>query len=149
MIKAILTDFSRVIIFANADVPSLNRHHRELKETDNYRFFDYFFLNYSLLQRLEQISHTIPVYIATTGALHELAEVKSHLGMIKQAFTGLAKSDPGTYTDIARQLKLKPEEILYIDDSATPVASAKAAGLVAVRYTDNASLFAELDRLLR
>jgi HAD superfamily hydrolase (TIGR01509 family) len=149
MIKAVLTDFSRVIIMSNTDVPSLNRHHRELKTTDDYRFFEHFFLNYSLLERLEKISHTIPVYIATTGALHELAEVKSHLGMITDSFTGLAKSDPGSYTDIAKLLKLKPEEILYIDDSATPIASATAAGLVAIRYTDNATLFAELDHYLR
>src|SRR5215469_767851 len=108
MIKAILIDFSRVIIFANAEVPSLNRHHRELKETDNYRFFDYFFLNHSLLERLEEISKTVPIYIATSGALHELAEVKSQLGMIKKAFTEIAKTDPNSYRDIARELKLKP-----------------------------------------
>lgn len=148
MIKAILTDFSRVIIFANSEVPSLNRHHRDLKSTDNYRFSDHFFLNYSLLERLEQISRTIPIYIATSGALHELTEVKSHLGMVTKAFTELAKSDPDSFTSLARQLKLKPSEILYVDDSATAVAAASAAGLLSVHYTDNASLFAEFDRAL-
>lgn len=148
MIKAILTDFSRVIIFANAEVPSLNRHHRELKGTDNYRFYDHFFLNNSLLERLEQLSHKFPIYIATSGALHELAEVKSHLGMVTKAFTELPKSDPDSFRHIALELKLKPSEILFIDDSATPVAAATAAGLTTIRYTDNASLFAELDRQL-
>ena len=149
MIKAILTDFSRVIIFANADVPSLNRHHRELKGTNDYRFYDHFFLNHSLLERLEQISHSIPVYIATSGALHELDEVKSHLGMITQSFTELAKSNPDSFRHIARQLKLNPDEILYIDDSATPVIAATTAGLIAIRYADNATLFADLDHYLR
>jgi FMN phosphatase YigB (HAD superfamily) len=148
MIRALLSDFSRVLVSATITVPSLNRHHRELKSTPDYRFSDHFFLNDRLLAYYEELSATIPIYIATTGALHELAEVKPHLSMVTKVFTGLAKSDPATYTDLAAALSLLPREIIFIDDQLVNVTAAHEAGLHAIQYTDNATVISEVSRLL-
>jgi len=55
-ISALVIDFSRVLIFANADVSSLNRHHAELEAHPGYRVLDHFQLNVELLEYLRELS---------------------------------------------------------------------------------------------
>jgi HAD superfamily hydrolase (TIGR01509 family) len=153
--KVLIVDFSRVLIFPVADgIESLNKHHETLSDDPTYKLFDYFWLNHELLDYLEKISKSIPVYIFTDGKLHELPEVTPHL---KDIFTekhtveslGLNKKQPESYITLAAHIGVKPEEIIFIDDKAANVAAAETAGVSAVQFTSNENLLTELDKTFK
>jgi hypothetical protein len=84
--KALVMDFSPVLMFAKSpDVPSLNAHHKQLSAQPGYQLYDHFVLNTELLDYLARLSAQVPIYIFTTGALHEHPLVKPHLA---RAITG-------------------------------------------------------------
>lgn len=53
---------------------------------------------------------------------------------------GLNKKDPQGYKIIAEKLGVKPNEILFIDDSIENVKAAQNAGLQAVQFVSNKQL---------
>lgn len=57
---------------------------------------------------------------------------------------GVAKPDPRIFGILHRRLGHALEGVFFVDDSAGNVAAARAAGMDAVRFTDSASLRAEL-----
>jgi putative hydrolase of the HAD superfamily len=61
---------------------------------------------------------------------------------------GLAKPDPAYFRAIVDRLGTEPDEVLFLDDRDDNVAGARAAGLVAEVFTENAGA-KELNRILR
>jgi putative hydrolase of the HAD superfamily len=61
---------------------------------------------------------------------------------------GVAKPDPAIYLEACRRLDVRPEEAVFLDDVPAAVEGARAAGLSAVRYLDNAQAIAEVEALL-
>jgi epoxide hydrolase-like predicted phosphatase len=61
---------------------------------------------------------------------------------------GMSKPDPRIYALACTRLGVRPEEIVFLDDSEMCAAGAREAGMHAVRYTGNAQAIAEIDRLL-
>jgi putative hydrolase of the HAD superfamily len=57
---------------------------------------------------------------------------------------GLAKPDRAIYTHSAEGLGFPPENILFIDDRATNVDGALAAGMQAILYTTQKAFLAEM-----
>jgi HAD superfamily hydrolase (TIGR01509 family) len=148
--KVLIVDFSRVLIFPVAEgVDSLNKHHESLSKDPAYKLFDHFWLNHELLDYLEKVSKSMPVYIFTDGKLHELPEVIPHL---KDIFTekhtveslSLNKKQPESYLALAKRFGVKPEEMVFVDDKAANVAAAEQAGVVAIHYTNNENLLSKL-----
>ena len=150
-IKALILDFSRVLIFANADVPSLNRHHNDLQaQIPGYHVLDHFRLNLELLDYLKQLSVRIPLYIFSDGKLHTLPEIAKPLeGIFKKIVTasevGYKKSQPEAFLALAYRLGYAPSELLFIDDQATNIFAAKVAGFVTHQYTTNTELIGLLN----
>jgi hypothetical protein len=69
--KALIVDFSRVLIFANDEqVASLNEHHRRLSAEPGYSLFDHFRLNHELLGYLGRLKDRVPLYIFTINILY-------------------------------------------------------------------------------
>ena len=155
MIKALLFDFSRVLLFSRDEsyTGSLNEKHKSLSQENTYNLLDHFVLNDELLKYLDQIKEKVPLYIFTTDIIQDDPALKVKIDPIfKQIFSanklGLSKQDPSSYQKLAVQISLPPEEILFIDDQAANVEIAKQAGLEAIQYQNNQQLTTKLDQIL-
>jgi epoxide hydrolase-like predicted phosphatase len=61
---------------------------------------------------------------------------------------GMNKPDPRIYTLLCSRLDVAPEETVFVDDTDECVAGARAAGIHAIRYQDNAQVIGEIEKLL-
>lgn len=160
MLKAIISDSSRTLVFPKdkSITGSLNSYYLEVKERAlsgseaNFDVFDYFEVNTKLLEFISSL--TVAKYVFTTGA-HiqndpQIAEIyEDHFEKVfREDFAdGLKKTDPQTFTTIARKLGFKPEEIIYIDDSEVNISAAQSAGYQTVKVGPNGEVVAELEQL--
>lgn len=71
----------------------------------------------------------------------EALGISQHLaGLITLDDVAAGKPDPEPYLAASRVLGLDPEQILAVEDSETGLASARAAGLLAVHYDSDAKI---------
>jgi HAD superfamily hydrolase (TIGR01509 family) len=151
--KALIIDFSRVLVFAkDPNVESLNRHHEELAQAPGYEFYEHFNLNRELLEFLAGLKDRMPMYIFTDGRLHVLPEVAVYLrdifrGAQTVESVGVSKKDPEAYRQLVRQLGLEPDDVVFVDDKPAHVEAARTAGLQGVVYRDNAQVMEALAKL--
>ena len=152
MIKAILSDFARVILLPKDKnyQGRLDVLEEEMKrKLKNYNVFDYFELNHELLDFFQTIKNKIPLYIYTSGSNYETPGIYEKLTPIFNDFLysvalGKNKTDPDSYTFLAKKFQQSPEEIFFIDDDLKNIEAAQKAGLQTHWYKDNKSLLAEL-----
>lgn len=144
MIKALLFDFSRTLLFPKDKTYTggLNDLHKKIQENPNYNFLESFELNKGLLDYLETVKNKFDLYIFTSESIQEDPAIKDDLAKIfTKIFSatemGLSKKDPKAYEFIAKELNLIPNEILFIDDSSENLEAAKIAGLQTLQYKDN------------
>lgn len=62
--------------------------------------------------------------------------------------TGLVKPDPAAYELAARRLGVVPADCLFVDDLEVNCAAARAAGMAAVRFEENAATIARIESFL-
>ena len=144
MIKALVSDFSRVIL-SPADknyAGGLNLLHKELSAKGDYDFCKFFQLNQDLLAFYKTIGGQINVFVFTSEYVQEHPALQPKMeGIFKGVFSaarlGLKKTKSETYKIIADKIDLKPEEILYIDDKQANLDAAKEAGLAVILYESN------------
>lgn len=81
MIKAIVSDFSRVLLFPKDKTyqDSLNILHKELSQKPNYNVLDYFELNIKLLDFYKSLKDKTPVYIFSSDAIQDASEFQPYL----------------------------------------------------------------------
>lgn len=145
MIKALVSDFSRVLLFPvdkNYTEGNLNILHRTLSEQGAYDFWSYFRLNTELLDFYKGIAKTLPVYMFTTDIIQEHPALQEHLhGVFREVFSanrlGKKKSESSSYAWIAEHIGVPVEQVLYIDDLASHVDAARKASMMSIRYTSN------------
>lgn len=154
MIKAIIFDFSRVILHPLDQnyIGGLNELHRNLKNNRDYSPIKHFYLNQELLDYLAQMKNKYLLFILTKGYLQNEPEFKPSLDSIfKQIFSseqlGVSKEDSSTFKKLAEEIQAKPEEILFIDDSLKNIEAAKQSSFKTVHYLGNDQLFKELKNL--
>ncbi len=58
---------------------------------------------------------------------------------------GLAKPDPRIFALTCQRLGLAPAEIIFVDDHQPNIAAARAYGLHAIHFTDNAQVIAAIE----
>lgn len=153
MIKAIIFDFSRTLLFPkNKDYSGgLNSLYRDLMQNPDFNFFDHFELNSELLNYLKGVKDKVDLYIFTSEGIQDDPAVKNKIdGIFKKVFSamqlGMSKKDPSTYKFIAESIAHNPEQILFIDDSVENISAAKASGLKVIEYKDN-SVIGEITSL--
>ena len=61
---------------------------------------------------------------------------------------GMSKPDPGIYALACARLKVRPEEMVFLDDTDVCVAGAREAGIHAVHYRDNTQAIEEIEKLI-
>jgi FMN phosphatase YigB (HAD superfamily) len=150
MMKAVISDFSRVLLFPKDDsfhsgLNALNN--RLLSENPNYDFWQYFKVNNELLDYYKSLN--IPVYIFTSETVQDHPAIKTLLGSIfKDVFSakelGLNKKESKSYKYLAQITGHNPNEILYIDDNHDNFSAAEKAGFKAILFKSNDDV---IDRL--
>ena len=151
MIKAIIFDFSRVILFPKekAYQGGLNPRHDELSKRPGYSFFDHFELNDELLKVIKDMKKRFDVYVFTTGHIQNVPEVRQEIeGVFKKVISAeeipFGKKDPQSYLYVLDHFGLKPNEVLYIDDTVGNIEVANKAGISTIHFTDNDTLMRDL-----
>lgn len=147
MIKALLFDFSRTLLFPK-DIKypgELNALHRKSAQDPNYDFLANFELNEELLDFLEHLKDRYKLYIFTSGTIQNAPEIKDRVAAVfEKIFSAeemmVSKKEPESYKKIAARLGLPAEDILFVDDLPGNIQAANIAGLVTVQYKDNKSL---------
>lgn len=153
MIKALLFDFSRVLLFPRTELPveSLNGLHRKLSQNADYKFFEHFRLNEELMEILEKLQSQYPLFLFTSETIQEAPELAESLKIFQKIYSGLRmnlnKKDVESYKKIASDIGVKEEEIVFVDDSPENIEAAREAGMNVVHYQDNIQLVDSLKLL--
>ena len=154
MIKAFLSDFSRVLLSPKDDTYSegLNALHKKLSAGGAYDFWAYFKLNQDLLGYYKNLGERIPVYMFTTEHIQEHPSLQPELaGVFRQTFSGarlgLDKTEPQSYSFIAKEIGFQPEEILYIDDKQANLDAAHKAGMAVIHFENNNQAMEDIQKL--
>jgi putative hydrolase of the HAD superfamily len=61
---------------------------------------------------------------------------------------GVAKPDPAIYLLACERLDVRPEEVVFLDDREPALEGARAVGMTAVLFRDNAQAIGEIEALL-
>lgn len=151
MIKAIVSDFSRVVLFPKDKkyAGTLNQLHKDLSLQSNYKPLDYFDLNNELLDYYRSLKDKLKLYIFTSDVIQEAPEFQPFLQPIfNRVFSASKmntnKKDPEAYKKIIADLNLLPTDILYIDDNTENINAAANTGLHTILYQNNQQLFREI-----
>jgi len=152
MYKALITDMSKVLLFAkNPDYTGgLNELHEELTQKGDYDFWSYFEINQELLDFYGKINKKLPVHIFTSKYVQEYPPLKEKLegnfsGILSAKRMGIHKSEDSTYEELAKQIGFQPEEILYVDDKQINVDAARGAGLDTIKFESNEQVMSEIE----
>ena len=146
MIKVIVTDFSRVLLFPvdesyKGGLNALNN--QLLGANSDYDFKKHFRINKELLEYYASLD--LPIYIFTSETIQEHPAIKDDLrdifsGVLSAKNLKIRKTDKNAYIVIAHRLNVQPFEILYIDDKPSNVQAATIAGCATILYTSNSDL---------
>lgn len=150
MIQAVVTDFSRVLLFPLDPSYSggLNELNNRLLQSDpDYDFWSLFTLNEQLLGYYAALD--LPVYVFTSETIQEHKAVVNKLqgafsGIFSAKHLGVAKTDKQAYERLSIELGITTDGILYIDDNKDNVAAAKSAGCITVLYLSNEDVYSKL-----
>src|SRR3989338_5879403 len=122
MIRALLFDFSRTLIFpkdAAYTEGNLNPLHESLKaKNPDYPFLDYFELNHALLAYLKTLKNRFKVCIFTTGYIQEAPQIQDDLAFFDGIYSaekmGSSKTNPEAYLQLAEKIGFRANEILFV-----------------------------------
>ncbi len=151
MVKTILVDFSRTLLFPKdkAYDGKLNPLYRSIIVKDDYTFFDHFYLNQELLNFLKLLRKKYKICVFTTDIIQNDPAIKP---LLEESFSkifvandlGIDKRNPLSYNKLASILNEKPENILVIDDTKEKIEAAKQAGFQTIQFISNEQLFEDL-----
>lgn len=157
MIKLLLSDFSRVLLFPLDQnySGSLNELHTKRLLDPTYTFFDTFSLNTQFLDWMMQAkqSHHLHIGMFTSETIQEYALLQPFLSPVFDVVfsakkLGISKSDPQAYTDLCANRNVLPSETLYIDDAIPNVVAARSAGLHVVQFLSTSQTTTHVEALL-
>ena len=147
MIKVLLFDFSRVLLHPTDKTysGSLNSLHRELKDNESYYLFHHFELNDQIIEFLKSLNGKYNLAIFTTDVIQNDPLIKEVIDPVfskiySASELGITKKEAASYEFLAKDLKVAPDEILFIDDTAGNIEAAQKAGLQTHHYKTNGEL---------
>jgi putative hydrolase of the HAD superfamily len=106
-----------------------------------------------LVRRLRFKGYVVGILSDQTYWLNEL-DKRDHFfiefdHIYNSYYLGKGKRDPSLFTDVVNDLKLRPGEVLFIDDSEKNVQTARKMGLRAILYVDHEGFLSELEDILK
>lgn len=141
-----------------ADFWALLRERSGLKGEDtalSKRILDGFIIRPWMLELVKKLHEDAYITGILSDQTHWLDKLDQHYHfypvfdhIYNSYYLGKGKQDVSLFTDVASDLKLKPGEILFIDDDAANVARAQRAGMQTIHYLDRESFTAALESML-
>lgn len=153
MIKALLFDFSRTLLFPKDKnyTGSLNDLYKQNRDNPDFNFFAYFVLNAELIDYLKSVKEKFKLYIFTSESVQndpaiiiDLNKVFDKIYSAKEI--GLSKKDINSYKHIVSDLNLNPNEILFVDDSVENIKVSKTLGINTHVFSSNKECIGIIDR---
>lgn len=142
MIKVILSDLAYVILFPkDKDFKgTLSHMYSLLSPKKSKNFWDYYNVDQEYLDYIKTFSDSASLYVFTTGAIQYNSELnkllrKYFIDIIDPSIAGYEKSSEDAYKFICNELKVLPQDVLFIDDKPWYIDAAKRMGINAIRYT--------------
>lgn len=155
MVKAIITDVSRVLLFPKDKnyKGSLNNLYRSEINKLDFKFFDYFRLNMKLLNFYKSQSNKVKLYILTSDVIQDASDLKPFWdnvidGIFSASKMNTDKSTAKAYQKVIHQLGLVGNEIIYIDDNFKNLQAARKVGLQTVLYQNNLQTISDIKKIL-
>ena len=156
MVKAILFDFSRVVLFPKDKKykGGLNVLHKKLSQKPNYQLLNHFELNEELIHFLvKQVKDKLPIFLFTFGNIQNEPELAEDVrALFKKIYSAeelnFNKEDSQSFLYIAKDIGVKPQEIIFIDDKKVNVEAAQRAGLKAFQFMSNGQIINEISKFL-
>jgi HAD superfamily hydrolase (TIGR01509 family) len=153
MIKAVIVDFSRTILFPKDPFykSSLNDLYKQIKGEN---FNEYFELNKDLLAYFVKLKERFKLYIFTTGNVQNDDSINQLLREIFdgiyniEATGGSSKDTKDAYIKLASLIGINPDEILFIDDQIENINAALTAGFATINFLNNEKTIPEIDKYL-
>ncbi len=111
-------------------------------------------LNHEVIRLIKKLRKRVKVVCYTdTNDLHFKAhEEQGILKLFDKKFAshqiGKRKSNPSAFKKILRKLKLKPQEVLFIDNNQKNIDSAKSLGINTILFKNNKELIKDLKKFL-
>jgi FMN phosphatase YigB (HAD superfamily) len=147
MIKALITDFSRVLLFPKNKnyKDSLNTLHKQLSTQSGYRLLDHFELNNELLDYYKSLGDKLDIFLFTSETIQDSPELTPFVQPIFKAVysalkMGVSKKDEEAYHKLSSMTGFAPDDSIYVDDSEINITTAKKAGFQTILYKNNESL---------
>lgn len=155
VIKVLISDFWHVLLFPK-DFQTRGSSNIVSKLIDGYAvFFDKYFVNEELLKFYAEVKkkQELQLAIYSSGTLFKKPELQPLLTPVfDQTYSSIdirfEKNNPESYRFLAKELKVKTSEILFVDDSPNNIEVAKEAGVVTVHYHDNGQVMSEISKTL-
>ncbi|MFA6511809.1 MAG: HAD-IA family hydrolase [Patescibacteria group bacterium] len=153
-LNAIIFDFSRTLLFPKDTTYTggLNKRYAEVKEKPNFVFTDYFTFNDELITYLESHQDAWTVHILSSKVIQDDPAVQKHIGHLflniySALRIGKKKTDPELYRIVSEKINEQPGHVCYVDDKQKNLSAASSAGMMAIHYTNNTQLIADLKKL--
>jgi HAD superfamily hydrolase (TIGR01509 family) len=113
-----------------------------------------YYLNTELRGVVKQLRNKCTTGIISSTSRQRLAYLNEKYGFYRDFqyrqfsyATHYTKTDPRTYSFLAKKLKLKPDEILYVDDETEHLRVARKAGIKTIQFKGNLKLIRDLKKL--
>ncbi len=153
MIKYIISDFSKVLLFPRDKnyKGKLNDLHKKNLKSGDYDFWKQFELNQKLFDYYQSLSKKFELFIFTSRHIQDYPSVRKVLDTVfKKIFIALElevkKDDPKAYQKLLELLGCQPKEILYVDDSQANIDAANEVGMEAILYKNTDSTISEIKK---
>jgi epoxide hydrolase-like predicted phosphatase len=84
----------------------------------------------------------------TRGMLDEYFAIYSHFDNVFLSYKlKMVKPSKNIYQTVLKKLKVKPEEVLFIDDKESNLKTARELGIKSIQFNNNAQLVSEFKRI--
>jgi len=150
----LLFDFSRVVLNPKDKnyQGTLNGLYNQIKDVENFNFWDTFEINKDLLLFLENNKTNFTCNVFTSGYIQNDPELRERLMVFENLFSaeelGIKKNDPEAYKVVAELLKVNISDVFFIDDQIENINAAQQAGMKTILYENNPQLFSQLSNLV-
>ena len=129
----------------------LDGENQELTE----RILDGFVIRPWMIERIQQLRDQGYITGILSDQTHwlDILEERDHFfnrfdHVYNSYYLGKGKRDPTLFTDVASELGLTPQQVLFVDDNDGNVQRARKTGMQTLLYTDRDSFLSDLDKLL-
>lgn len=109
--------------------------------------------NGQLLKLIDKLSEHYPIVALSNGTamraiMDQHFDIYSHFNNVFLSYKlKMVKPSKRIYQEVLKKMKLKPEEVLFIDDKESNLKVARELGIKCIQFNNNAQLITEFSRI--